>query len=116
MIIFYIVGSVLISVELNSTSFLIIESRDCINNPDNYDIVVTDNDTDDEILNVSFNSIIQYDVSDQLEPNIQYTIRTVIIEMTSSTIIDENITIIMYTTPMTGYYNCIMFLLRMCIL
>ena len=89
---------------MNSTSFLIIESRDCIDNPDNYDIVVTDNDTDDEILNVSFNSIIQYDVSDQLEPNIQYTIRTVIIEMTSSTIIDENITIITTGDDPTVYY------------
>ena len=103
--IFYIVSSILISVELNSTSFLIIESRDCIVSPENYSIVVTINDTDTKLLNVTFNSNIQYDVGDQLMPNIQYIIRTVIIEMTSSTVIDENITIIMYSTStdQTGY-------------
>ena len=100
-----IIRSILISVELNSTSFLIIESRDCIASPENYSIVVTINDTDTKLLNVTFNSNIQYDVGDQLMPNIQYIIRTVIIEMTSSTVIDENITIIMYSTSTdpTGY-------------
>ena len=95
---FYIVSSILISVELNSTSFLIIESRDCIASPENYSIVVIINDTDTKLLNVTFNSNIQYDVGDQLMPNIQYIIRTVIIERTSSTVIDENISIIMYST------------------
>ena len=101
----FIVSSILISVELNSTSFLIIESRDCIASPENYSIVVTINDTDTKLLNVTFNSNIQYDVGDQLMPNIQYIIRTVIIEMTSSTVIDENITIIMFSTSTdpTGY-------------
>ena len=100
-----IVSSILISVELNFTSFLIIESRDCIASPENYSIVVTINDTDTKQLNVTFNSNIQYDVGDQLMPNIQYIIRTVIIERTSSTVIDENITIIMYSTSTdpTGY-------------
>ena len=101
----YTVSSIVISVELNSTSFLIIESRDCIASPENYSIVVTINDTDTKLLNVTFNSNIQYDVGDQLMPNIQYIIRTVIIEMTSSTVIDENITIIVYSTSTdpTGY-------------
>ena len=90
---------------MNSTSFLIIESRDCIASPENYSIVVTINVTDTKLLNVTFNSNIQYDVGDQLMPNIHYIIRTVIIEMTSSTVIDENITIIMYSTSTdpTGY-------------
>ena len=89
---------------MNST-VLSIESRDCITSPENYSIVVTINDTDTKLLNVTFNSNIQYDVGDQLMPNIQYIIRTVIIEMTSSTVIDENITIIMYSTSTdpTGY-------------
>ena len=93
---------------MNSTSFLIIESRDCIASPENYSIVVIINDTDTKLLNVTFNSNIQYDVGDQLMPNIQYIIRTVIIEMTSSTVIDENITIIMYSTSTdpTGYSLC----------
>ena len=102
---FNIVSNILISVELNSTSFLIIESRDCIASPENYSIVVTINDTDTKLVNVTFNSNIQYDVGDQLMPNIQYIIRTVIIERNSSTVIDENITVITYSTSTdpTGY-------------
>ena len=113
----YTVSSILISVELNSTSFLIIESRDCIASPENYSIVVTINDTDTKLLNVTFNSNIQYDVGDQLMPNIHYIIRTVIIERTSSTVIDENITIIMYSDP-TGYslymHVCFKYYARTC--
>ena len=62
MIIFYIVSSILISVELNSTSFLIIESRDCIDNSKEYSVVVTitDIDTHNEyFITLDFNTSIR---------------------------------------------------------
>ena len=81
---------VLVSVKLNSTSFLIIESRDCIASPKEYSIVVTITDTDTEYFN--FNTSIECCVGNYVNSNNQYRIKTEIVEKKSSTVIDENIT------------------------
>ena len=86
---------VLVSVKLNSTSFLIIESRDCIATPKEYSIVVTitDIDTDTEyFVTFNFNTSIECCVGNYVNSKNQYRIKTEIVEKKSSTVIDENIT------------------------
>ena len=84
---------ILVSVKLNSTSFLIIESRDCIATPKEYSIVVTITDTDTEyFVTFNFNTSIECCVGNYVNSENQYRIKTEIVEKKSSTVIDENIT------------------------
>ena len=90
------VEGVLTSVSLRSRT-LVIESRDCIASPENYRIVVTSTDTPStELVNVSFSPTIEHYVGDVMRPNTQYTIRVLIVDITSGDIIDQNTTTIMY--------------------
>ena len=86
-------------ISLSSTA-LIIESRDCTTNPENYRIVVSPTDTPyTELLNVSFNAAIEHDVGGLVAPGSQYTVRVQLIEITSDTVIDQrNYTLVNTTT------------------
>ena len=96
MVTFSTARGVLTSVSVSGTT-LIIQSRDCIASPENYRIVATFTDTSTELVNVSFNSTIEHDVGDDVMPEIQYTITVALVETTSNTVIDEQIT--SFTTP-----------------
>ena len=99
----YIVERVLTGVSLRDKSLLVIESRDCIARPENYRIVVTSTDmTLTQLVNVTFNQIIEHDVGGLVEPGSQYTIRVEMVESTSGVVIDErDYTIINTTTTET---------------
>ena len=87
---------VLTGVSVSGTT-LIIQSRDCIASPENYRIVATFTNTSTELVNVSFNSAIEHDVGDEVNPDTQYSITVVLVETTSNTVIDERL--ITFTTP-----------------
>ena len=81
------VKGVLTSVYLRSRT-LVIESRDCIADLQNYSIIIT---TPTTMMNVSFNTTVEYDLED-VSPGI---VTVQLVETTSNTIIDER----NYTTP-----------------
>ena len=83
-----------------SSTALIIESRDFTASPENYRIVVSSTDTPyTELLNVSFNATIEHDVGGLVAPGSQYTVRVQLIEITSDTVIGErNYTLVNITT------------------
>ena len=80
-----------------SSTTLIIESRDCTASPENYRIVVSSTDTPyTELLNVLFSPTIEHDVGGLVAPGSQYTVR---VQITSDTVIDErNYTLVNTTT------------------
>ena len=103
-VMYILVERVLIGVSLRDKSLLVIESRDCIARPQNYRIVVTSmtDMTLTQLVNVTFNKIMEHDVGGLVEPGSQYTIRVELVENTSGVVIDErNYTIINTTTTET---------------
>ena len=84
------------SISLSSTT-LIIESRDCIGNPENYRIVATFTDTSIELVDIPFSATVRSDVAD-LTPNTPYYITVTIVETSSNITIDEKNTSITNTS------------------
>ena len=81
---------------ISTNTTLIVQSRDCIDSPENYTLVVTFTNNLTESLNVSFNAFIVCDVGDviKLMADTVYIISVVLVETTSDTVIDEmNMTI-----------------------
>ena len=88
------VEGVLTSVYLRSRT-LVIESRDCVGDRENYRIVIA---TPITLVNVSFNATVEYDLGDIVSSGTEITVQ--LVETTSNTIIDEmTYTITMYPTP-----------------
>ena len=114
----YVVSAV--SEERNSTSFLIIESRDCITSPENYSIVVTITNIDTELeqtVNISFNTKVYYDLEDELTPHL---IRVSVVHSASSIVVDEWNPVIMHTPPTqhteSGFYDNHLVCVCVCVL
>ena len=87
------VEGVLTSVYLRSRT-LVIESRDCIGDRENYRIIIA---TPTTLVNVSFNATVEYDLGDIVSSGTEITVQ--LVETTSNTIIDEMTYTIMYPTP-----------------
>ena len=97
-----LVEGVLTNISLDTR--LSIESRDCIASPENYILVVTFTNTDTELrqsVDISFNSIVEYDVGDMLMTDTVYLIIVELLETTTDTVIDEMNTTIR-TPPESG--------------
>ena len=101
---FCLISFIFISVErvlsrisfISTNTTLIVQSRDCIDSPENYTLVVTFTNNLTESLNISFNAFIVCDVGDviKLMADTVYIISVVLVETTSDTVIDEmNMTI-----------------------
>ena len=97
------VEGVLTSVYLRSRT-LVIESRDCVGDRENYRIVIS---TPTTLVNVSFNATVEYDLGDIVSSGTLITVQ--LVETTSNTIIDEmTYTITMYPTPTeTGLFTLV---------
>ena len=73
---------------------LVIESRDCVGDRENYRIIIA---TPTTLVPVSFNATVEYDLGDIVSSGTEITVQ--LVETTSNTIIDEmTYTITMYPT------------------
>ncbi|CAI8053492.1 hypothetical protein GBAR_LOCUS29246 [Geodia barretti] len=95
----YLVEGVLTSVYLRSRT-LVIESRDCVGDRENYRIIIA---TPTTLVKVSFNATVEYDLGDIVSSGTEITVQ--LVETTSNTIIDEMTYTITVSHPYCNTYS-----------